>query len=713
MRVPRIEGFEIIEKIGEGGMAVVWKARQVSLDRIVAIKILSSQLKGDESDVERFQSEARSAAKLKHPGIVQVHDAGADEQGYCYFVMEYVAGYTIGDWIRRKGQISEEEALVVSECVADALNYAWTTAGIIHCDIKPDNVIIDSDGTVKIADLGLARTINTIGSETMADEVMGTPAYISPEQAEGKSDLDCRSDTYSLGAMMYHMLTGKLMFEGHDEEDVMELQVTTDPVDPKILKPDLSPGMHRLLSSMLAKDPSLRPQNWKEVIEGLAGIRRELEASKPDTEGKHSTRRIFVNHDRLVEMAATKQASGRTAMSRQRLTFLFAGLAVVAVLAAIVYRRSADLPAPIPGSPATTPADEDHGPESGTAGVDVASTLPAEDHPSPEDHEPAVDTPAASTQSTLEGFKNPAAEMLEFARKWAAEHPAQCREAIRRFARVAEDTRGTKYSLMAEEEIERLEKTRSDRTSMVMNELAKKARPLIEFGDLLGAAEIYARYRGPLAIETRLERMTAAESLRKRQRQSRMDEATARRRSELKIKGALDDLADRLLLEGIDAGLEFAVGLAEDPVLAPERGHLEEIAAIIRSASEMDQRILDSFEAQEGMEVTIDLLQGRRTLHIADVRGDRIIGRQMVQTEVGFASSEMVFGLEDLSPRERMSRMGTDTEPEVALVKGVLAFRAKSYTHARRFFEMVGTPLAAELILRVDHHEIGRLGAYE
>ena len=126
MSVPDIEGFEIIEKIGEGGMAVVWKARQVSLDRIVAIKILSSQIDSDSPDAEQFQSEARSAAKLKHPGIVQVHDAGADNDR-CYFVMEYVAGYTVGDWIRRRKRLSEDEALVVAECVAAALDYASTS----------------------------------------------------------------------------------------------------------------------------------------------------------------------------------------------------------------------------------------------------------------------------------------------------------------------------------------------------------------------------------------------------------------------------------------------------------------------------------------------------------------------------------------------------------------------------------------------------------
>ena len=194
----QIPGFEMIAKLGEGGMASVWKARQLSLDRIVAIKILSSRMASDADDVQRFQFEAQSAAKLKHPGIVQVYDA-ACEQGIYYFVMEYVAGYTVGQWLRRKGVLPFEDALLVADGVADALGYAWSKAGIIHCDIKPENVMIDADGTVKVADLGLARTIRTMGAQAEIADIMGTPAFISPEQAEGRQDLDCRTDIYSLG----------------------------------------------------------------------------------------------------------------------------------------------------------------------------------------------------------------------------------------------------------------------------------------------------------------------------------------------------------------------------------------------------------------------------------------------------------------------------------------------------------------------------------
>ncbi|MDD4872570.1 MAG: serine/threonine-protein kinase, partial [Kiritimatiellae bacterium] len=206
----QITGFEILECLGQGGMATVWKARQLSLDRIVAIKVLSSRMARDVADIERFLKEAKSAAKLKHSGIIQVYDVNAENNQY-YIVMEYVAGYTVGDWLRRKSILSEEDALLVVDSVADALDYAWNKESIIHCDIKPDNIIIDSDGTVKVADLGLARTISAMSTRQEDEYVMGTPAYMSPEQARGDGDLDCRADIYSLGAMLYHLVTGKIL----------------------------------------------------------------------------------------------------------------------------------------------------------------------------------------------------------------------------------------------------------------------------------------------------------------------------------------------------------------------------------------------------------------------------------------------------------------------------------------------------------------------
>jgi len=267
-----INGFKIIEKIGEGGMATVWKANQESLDRLVAIKVLSPKLAANKEDIDLFRQEAQSAAKLKHSGIIQVYDARTDE-GLYSLIMEFIDGYTVGDWQRRKNTLDEANVILVSESVAMALEYAWNTNKIIHCDIKPDNVMIDADGTVKLADLGLSRTISNLDAAQDLEEVMGTPAYMSPEQVQGETNIDCRSDIYSLGAMMYHLITGKMLFEGYSEEQVMEMQLYEIPPPAKSLNNDVSQGMSDLISLMLEKDPKKRPKDWHAVIKKLQDVK--------------------------------------------------------------------------------------------------------------------------------------------------------------------------------------------------------------------------------------------------------------------------------------------------------------------------------------------------------------------------------------------------------------------------------------------------------
>ncbi|MEI8243580.1 MAG: serine/threonine-protein kinase, partial [bacterium] len=270
---PHIENFEVDSLLGRGGMATVWKARQRSLDRFVAIKVLSSAFATDPADIARFREEARAAGRLKHPGIVQVYDANFNNGCY-YFVMELVDGYTVGEWIRRKGKLAENDALTVAESVIAALDYAWTNYGIIHCDIKPENIMVDADGTVKTADLGLARAIVSMQAREPEQEVLGTPAYMSPEQVTGQSDLDCRADIYALGATLYHMVTGHTLFAGQGAEDeLMQQQLTGSVPSPSREVQGLSHGFVLLLARMLAKDRKYRPEDWKAVTADLRRVR--------------------------------------------------------------------------------------------------------------------------------------------------------------------------------------------------------------------------------------------------------------------------------------------------------------------------------------------------------------------------------------------------------------------------------------------------------
>jgi len=272
----KLPNFEVLGLLGRGGMASVWKARQISLDRHVAIKILSSAFSTDPEDIQRFRMEAQAAARLKHPGIVQVYDANFSD-GVYYFVMELVDGYTMGELLRRKGRVSVEDALTVAESVAVALDYAWSLYRMVHCDIKPDNIMVDADGSVKVTDLGLCRTLTRTKTEEKigdSDEILGTPAYMSPEQVYGSEKLDCRSDIYELGATLYHMVSGRMLFQGKTDEEMIRCHIDASQApDVRTLVPRASAPFALLLEKMLAKDPNCRHRDWKLVLADVGRVR--------------------------------------------------------------------------------------------------------------------------------------------------------------------------------------------------------------------------------------------------------------------------------------------------------------------------------------------------------------------------------------------------------------------------------------------------------
>ncbi|MBI4613314.1 MAG: serine/threonine protein kinase [Planctomycetes bacterium] len=264
----QIAGFEIVEKLSQGAMGIVYKARQVSMDRVVALKVLSKDLKKKPHYVQRFLREARAVAKLTHKNIVSGIDVGID-QGIYYFAMEFVEGETLKDRIRREGQLPELAALEIALQMAEALECA-NQHGILHRDIKPDNIMITADGVAKLCDLGLARLDSTDSSLTQEGTSMGTPDYISPEQARGLKDIDTRTDIYSLGVTLYHMLTGDTPFRAENSMVVMSMHITEPFPDIRSLRDDIAPETEAVLLKMVAKEREERYQNPRELREDLA-----------------------------------------------------------------------------------------------------------------------------------------------------------------------------------------------------------------------------------------------------------------------------------------------------------------------------------------------------------------------------------------------------------------------------------------------------------
>lgn len=263
-----IDGFEMQERVGVGGMGVVYKARQLSLDRTVAIKILNRKLTKDKTLVERFISEARAAGKLVHGNVVQVHDVGESNGNY-FICMEYIDGGNLTETLRECGKLDENTVIDIAMDVAKGLEYA-EIQGIVHCDIKPDNIMLTKAGVAKIADLGIARSLSE-QQEEQKQEVMGSPQYMAPEQAQGRK-VDCRSDLYALGCTLFRTLAGHPPFSGANSQEIMRKQVYETPPDIRELVPELGPGLADIIEKLMAKKPEERFPSATDLIAALDAL---------------------------------------------------------------------------------------------------------------------------------------------------------------------------------------------------------------------------------------------------------------------------------------------------------------------------------------------------------------------------------------------------------------------------------------------------------
>jgi len=268
----KIPGYKVLGKLGAGAMATVFKAQQLSLDRTVAIKILPKKFTSNPQFIERFYAEGRAAAQLNHPNIVQAFDVGKAGE-FHYFVMEYVDGRTVYDDIVKHKRYPETEAINVVIQVAEALQHAHEK-GLIHRDVKPKNIMIAKEGIAKLADMGLARAItDKEAAEAEAGKAFGTPYYISPEQIRGDKNVGPAADIYSLGATLYHMVTGSVPFEGKNPSAVMHKHLKAELAPPDHVNPRLSAGISQIIEMMMAKNPSKRYQSCKDLLIDLRAVR--------------------------------------------------------------------------------------------------------------------------------------------------------------------------------------------------------------------------------------------------------------------------------------------------------------------------------------------------------------------------------------------------------------------------------------------------------
>lgn len=258
--------YKVIEKIGVGGMADVYRGYDELLGRTVAIKILHANFASDEGFVGRFKREAQNAGRLSHPNIVNMYDVGYD-QGYHYIVMEYVEGQTLKEYIQERGKLSVDEAIKFAVAIAEGLEHAHAM-GIVHCDIKPHNMLITKSGRLKVTDFGIARAMNSQNTMMYTNSVMGSAHYLSPEQASGKA-IDGSTDIYSLGVVLYEMLTGRVPYEADTPIAVALKHVKDKLIPPTRYNPSIPPLLESVVMKALQKKPADRYRSVSEMIGDL------------------------------------------------------------------------------------------------------------------------------------------------------------------------------------------------------------------------------------------------------------------------------------------------------------------------------------------------------------------------------------------------------------------------------------------------------------
>jgi serine/threonine-protein kinase len=716
-----VGGFRIERKLGAGGMGEVYLARQLSMDRLVALKILPSHMSRQKDSADRFLNELRLLAKLDHPNIVAAFDAGSDG-GMLYFAMAYVAGESLADRLRLRGSMPEAEALSVTKTLASALAYAWNKHQLLHRDIKPANVLLDEDGTPKLVDFGLAKNMAADAGLTMSNVMVGTPNYMSPEQVEGLP-LDTRADMYSLGATLYNMVTGQVPFAGSSMMEVIRKQISESLPDPREFNPDISEGAVTLIERMLLKNRDQRHGCWEDLIADLDRVRAgQPPTGEPPAAGASTMIRL---RDRSMLEAARRQGprvkikvkdhSGKVAKvsaaadpsptddpapaavapphARSKMP-LWVGLGVAALLvimAGILAVRSAGQkkgpPAPVPvmAQPAAGPTP-------------AASTRPAPPVPAPP-APPVAPTPPPPAPSPKPDPLAAVAKTYVDALEYQQTHPQDFDNAIRRFESIRREAVGTEYETKAASQIDRITGLKKKAVAEHWQTVKREALALADAGEFEAALACAADDRSPFADDLASERAALIKDLQAKQAEkiraaqqdgAREQEAQVIARAQARLNAALSN-AVQILLQGDPAKALAAlddsrIELEQTPAAPDWAAARADLAAMVA----MPEAILATFEKDKDREIEVAFKSGT-------VEKFRIVGvdkgRVKARRELSGGFSEREFTVADLSLAERVKRA-----PDQGLIRGMLALEAGNHAAAADAFGRTSSRLGPVLI---------------
>jgi|GEM_PF-658382 len=723
--------FKISAKLGEGGMGEVYLARQISMDRNVALKILPATLSRQKDLSARFLNEVKLLAKLEHPHIVMAYGAGEDA-GVLFLAMTYVEGESLEARLKREGPFSERSALAIARKLALALSYAWNKHQLLHRDIKPSNVLLDRDGEPKLADFGLAKSLSADTALTMTNMLIGTPNYMSPEQIEGSAQVDTRADMYSLGALLYNLVTGEVPFAGTSVMEVLRKQIAEPLPDPREFNAELSEGCVILMENMLAKDRDERPGSWEAVIADIDRVVDEKSPTKALPEMGASTLIRIRDVKRLAEVKGRGPRSVKTGgkpgpgpvksqKNKARMkAWAWAG-AGVGILVLIVGGIALVL-----GLSAKSDQAEGRARASGPAGALHSGAATTNQS----DGQTLVSGPADAARrdtATVSTSSNTPAKVTQAylaALEYVSSHAEDFDGSIGRLEEVRKDGAGTEYAQKAGEQIRRLEAEKRRKVDAAWRGLKQAAEKLADQKQYAKGILLLEQYAGLYAAELASDRkqlaeewtakdqaqkdekakqqaekeekkqkaeVEAAEKGRQAAAQTNLNAATGEAaqadETRQRLNGLLDNAAEDILKQDL-AGAEARLRRAQaDAKFAAVANELAAAAQFAQGLGDGGDLILKSFESQKGQAVRIQMHNG--TMEEGTVLGVAG-GKVRLSRTVSGGMIEKPLAPANLSPQEKQRRLGDAKNPATMTMRGLLALEAKDRAGAEALFAAAG-----------------------
>lgn len=672
-----VGGFLIKHKIGQGGMGEVYLARQLSLERDVALKLLPSQYTHQSSFIVRFLKEVHYQAKLDHPNIVTAYDAGEDN-GVYFMAMAYVAGETLEDRLDRDGPLSETDSLKLIRQVAQALQYASEQKGILHRDIKPGNIMVTPTLHAKVLDMGLSKNTMEKYSSTHADTLLGTPNYMSPEQIDHPQQIDTRSDMFSLGMTFYHLITGQVPFEDSSYLKTLKRHSQEKLDDPRGLMPGISRHSTHLIARMTARDPEQRFADWEALLEAidhaLAGTGEPVnlpeDASTLEVDPAFDPPPPPLPKSAPATVPAVSRPTPRLRRIEGIILSIAAGLALGGAGIGLLLHL-----APLPEFTSPVPAP---------------SVTP---RPAAPEADPLPELPPGPDLDRLQ--RDFTDIILAFERS-----PASYDQTISDLLSLAEAARDTPLARSVTEQLLRVRRSRDQAVDDLRRRLRETSLRILQEQGAPAAREYLIGFTSPFDQEVEgtldhlLRQIDAWEQQENQQREQDF------RLAEERFSDLLRDVVPLVLLRDWSAALLFLDSAAAQPALFPVADRLGLLRLELVHLRRIPQEILARYRNVLQQEIEMDFGGTSRRVRVREVRPDGILVALTLRTTdgtpVGTAEEFILFS--QLSARELLRRMESMNEAHHDLYRGLIAQQSGNMEAARLYLQAADTELSRAIL---------------